>query len=100
MILEMAILDVKAGKESEFELAFNQAQEIIAGMDGYVSHQLQKCVEKRSRYLLLVKWKSLKHHIEGFRGSSQYQEWRKILHHFYEPFPVVEHYAVVFDSDA
>ncbi|MHB8436019.1 MAG: antibiotic biosynthesis monooxygenase, partial [Acidimicrobiales bacterium] len=24
-----------------------------------------------------------------------YEEWRRLLHHFYEPFPVVEHYEQV-----
>jgi len=32
----------------------------------------------------------LEDHTEGFRGSRQYQEWRRLLHSFFEPFPVVE----------
>ena len=59
MILEIAILDVKAGREKEFEAAFGEAQKIISSMDGYISHQLQKCIEKGSRYILLVNWQTL-----------------------------------------
>jgi hypothetical protein len=33
--------------------------------------------------------------MDGFRNSSQYQRWRELLHHFYEPFPTVQHYAAV-----
>lgn len=95
MILEVAILDVKAGREREFEAAFDQAQSIIASMKGYISHQLQKCVEKKSRYILLVKWETLEDHTAGFRQSEAYQAWRQLLHHFYEPFPNVEHYEFV-----
>ena len=34
-------------------------------------------------------------HTIGFRQSQQYQEWKQLLHHFYEPFPTVEHYELV-----
>ena len=96
MILEVAVLDVKPGQEAEFEAAFGKAQQIIASMPGYVSHQLQRCLESTSRYLLLVNWETLEHHTVGFRGSEQYQQWRKLLHHFYDPFPKVEHYSAIF----
>ncbi len=95
MILEVAILDVKSGMEHEFETAFAQAESIIEPMNGYISHQLQKCVEKESRYLLLVNWETLEDHTVGFRKSPEYQQWKKLLHHFYEPFPVVEHYESI-----
>ncbi|MDH5360432.1 MAG: antibiotic biosynthesis monooxygenase [Gammaproteobacteria bacterium] len=95
MILEVAKLDVKAGKETEFEQAFAIAQAIIESMPGYISHQLQRCMEAPQRYLLLVNWQTLEDHTIGFRDSAQYQQWRKLLHHFYEPFPVVEHYEMV-----
>ena len=96
MVLEVAILDVKAGETEAFEAAFAQAQTIIAGMPGYINHQLQKCLENPHRYILLVNWQTLEDHTQGFRGSPQYQEWKALLHHFYDPFPVVEHYASVF----
>jgi heme-degrading monooxygenase HmoA len=95
MILEVAVLDVKPDREMEFEQAFAQAEGILLGMKGYLSHQLQRCLEKANRYILLVNWESLEAHTQGFRGSAQYQEWRALLHHFYDPFPEVEHYALV-----
>ena len=96
MILEAAILDVIVGKEKEFEAVFAKASPIIASMDGYISHQLQHCIEAPSRFLLLVQWETLEAHTVGFRGSPEYQEWRKLLHHFYDPFPVVQHYELSF----
>lgn len=98
MILEVAILDVKSGQQAEFETAFAQAQAIIAGMTGYQSHELQKCLEVDGRYLLLVRWETLEDHTVGFRGSAEYQEWKMLLHHFYDPFPTVEHYRPIFSS--
>jgi len=95
MILEVAVLPVLPSRGSEFEQAFRRASSIIASMPGYVSHELQRCVEKPDQYLLLVKWRQLEDHTVGFRGSVQYQAWKRLLHHFYDPFPTVEHYSPV-----
>ena len=93
MILEVAVLNVKPGREQNFEDSFESAKTIIMSMQGYVSHQLKKCIESHCRYILLVNWETLEDHTVGFRESEQYQQWRSKLHHFYDPFPVVEHYA-------
>lgn len=96
MILEVAVLNVKIGQEAEFEMAFDEAQEIISSMPGYINHQLQRGIETKNRYILLVNWETLEAHTEGFRKSPEYQLWKKLLHHFYEPFPTVEHFNLVF----
>lgn len=95
MILEVAVLNVRPGEEPAFEAAFEQARPIIAAANGYLSHRLQRCVETRNRYILLVDWETLEDHTVGFRGSAAYQEWKRLLHRFYDPFPTVEHYAPV-----
>ena len=95
MILEVAILNVIPGREAQFEDAFRQAQDIISTMSGYRSHELRRCVEAANRYILLVNWDTLEDHTMGFRGSPGYLKWKQLLHHFYDPFPVVEHYTVV-----
>jgi len=94
-ILEVAILDVVEAKEFEFEKAFSKAQKIISGMQGYISHRLERCLEKQNRYILLVEWQTLEDHTVGFRESAEYQEWQKLLHHYYSPFPRVEHYQSI-----
>jgi heme-degrading monooxygenase HmoA len=93
MILEVAILDVIPGRELDFERSFSEAQRIISSMPGYSSHELKRSIEKPTRYILLVNWESLEDHTVGFRSSPQYQEWKALLHHYYDPFPEVEHYA-------
>ncbi|MEQ8858197.1 MAG: antibiotic biosynthesis monooxygenase [Pseudomonadales bacterium] len=95
MILEAAMLSVVPGREAEFEAAFREAQPIIASMRGYLDHRLERCLERPSRYLLLVSWERLEDHTEGFRRSPEYQRWKSLLHHFYEPFPEVEHFRRV-----
>ena len=95
MITEHAVLEVKPGLESDFEAAFAEAKTIIASMPGFESLEVHRCIERPNCYLLLVEWATLEDHTDGFRESSEYQEWRRLLHHFYEPFPTVEHYRLV-----
>jgi hypothetical protein len=61
----------------------------------HISHELHRCIEIKGKYLLLVSWNNLEDHTVGFRGSPEYQEWKQLLHHFYEPFPTVEHFVQV-----
>ena len=98
MILEVAFLKVRVGQNIAFEQAFADAQIIISSMHGYISHQLQRCLEAPGKYLLLVQWQRLEDHTVGFRQSAEYQQWRRLLHHFYDPFPTVEHYEALYEG--
>lgn len=95
MILEHALLPVRPGSEEQFEAAFQQARPLIASMPGFRRLSLSRCLEQPSTYLLLVEWETLADHTEGFRSSPEYEQWRQLLHHFYDPFPEVEHFAPV-----
>ncbi len=95
MVLEHAILDMTPDRAADFEAAFARAKELIASSDGFRSLRLERCIETAGRYLLLVEWETLHAHTEGFRGSPAFEEWRTLLHHFYEPRPVVEHFEIV-----
>jgi heme-degrading monooxygenase HmoA len=98
MILEVAILNVKIGQEKQFELDFTTAGQFISSIKGYVSHSLRKCLEQENKYILLVDWENLEDHTIGFRQSPQYIEWKKLLHHYYDPFPIVEHYETIVEN--
>ena len=97
MILELAILDVRPGERAAFEIAFAEAKAIISAMPGFDHLELQRGIEDPNRYVLLVGWDRLEDHTEGFRGSAEYERWRALLHHFYDPSPTVEHYEPVFE---
>jgi len=99
-ILEVAILQVSNGRGGDFEVAFKVASKIISASPGYLSHELKRCLEVKDKYILLVRWRSLEDHTLGFRGSIAFQEWKKMLHHFYDPFPTVEHYAEILTHSA
>jgi heme-degrading monooxygenase HmoA len=95
MILEAALLNVIAGQETQFEKDFAIAGQYISAIKGYIKHSLSKCIEQPNQYLLLVKWETMEDHTVGFRQSAQYLEWKKLLHHYYDPFPTVQHYEAV-----
>jgi heme-degrading monooxygenase HmoA len=95
MIMEVAILTIRAGQTDQFETAFNQAAPLIASIPGYRSHELHRCLEDPQRYILLAHWETLEAHTINFRQSPQYQEWKQLLHHFYDPFPTVEHFESI-----
>lgn len=95
MILEHAVLDVIPGQERVFEAAFAEARPLIASSPGFVSVDLDRCVERANRYLLRVHWRSVEDHTVGFRRSPAFEEWRRLLHHFYQPLPTVEHFEPV-----
>ncbi|HEV2361994.1 MAG TPA: antibiotic biosynthesis monooxygenase [Acidimicrobiales bacterium] len=95
MILEHAVLDMPAERATDFEAAFATAKALIAASPGFLNLRLERCLETPGRYLLLVEWETLEAHTEGFRGSPAFEEWRALLHHFYEPRPVVEHFEQV-----
>jgi len=92
MITEIAILNIRNEERDAFEKSFSVAKNIIASMKGYIEHELLKCIEEENKYLLIVRWKKIEDHIEGFRKNEEYNKWKKLLHHYYNPFPLVEHY--------
>lgn len=98
MILEAVTLNVKPGTEIEFEAAFSQASAFISTIEGYLSHELHRCMETPGKYLLLVRWTTLEAHTITFRQSPEFQQWKQLLHHFYSPFPVVEHFEEVLST--
>lgn len=93
MITEVAFLYIVAGKENQFKRDFSIAAQIIISMNGYIEHELLKCMEQDNKYLLIVRWSKLEDHTVGFRKSKEYEEWKRLLHHYYDPFPIVEHYS-------
>lgn len=96
MILEKAVLHVKPELQHSFEVSFKEASQYIASIKGYINHELHSCIESKNQYLLLVQWATLEDHTIGFRQSDAYLEWKRLLHHYYHPFPVVEHYKQEF----
>ena len=92
MVLEAVTLHIRPGQSGDFESAFKQAEPIIASMPGCISHELQRCLEVADQYLLLVRWRTIEDYTVGFRNHPDFAEWKRLLHHFYDPPPIIQHY--------
>ncbi|ENW05924.1 antibiotic biosynthesis monooxygenase family protein [Acinetobacter beijerinckii] len=92
MIIEHVHLNIKPNRNHAFEEAFQKAKSIIYPMAGLNSVQLIKNVQDDHRYILMIFWDCIEDHTEGFRKSEAYQEWKALLHPFYDPMPKVEYY--------
>jgi heme-degrading monooxygenase HmoA len=93
VILEHAILDVDPAETPDYEAALKEALPLIRETPGFVRLDIRPCLEKPGRHLLLVEWRELEDHTVGFRSSDRYQAWKNLLHRFYTPFPLVEHFG-------
>jgi quinol monooxygenase YgiN len=91
MVLEIAQIDVKPGMENEFEAGVKAAAPIFKRAKGCHGMELQRSIEKPSRYRLFVQWQTLENHTVDFRGSPDFQEWRKLVGHCFAAPPEVEH---------
>ena len=95
MITEIAQIDVKPGMESEFESGVKNAAPVFKRAKGCHGMELQRSIEKPSRYRLFVKWDTVEDHTVHFRGSPDFQEWRKHVGHCFASPPEVEHVSAV-----
>lgn len=93
MVLERAAITVRDGTEADFEAAFVEARGLLAGAEGCESVKLLRGVESPTSYLLLVEWRRLEDHMEGFRNSPEFGQWRDLVGPFFATAPDVEHFA-------
>ena len=98
MILEIATLYVNTSRQKKFEEDFKIARQYISSIKGFIGLTLQKSIEQNNKYILLVEWEKIEDHLVGFRKSEIYNNWKEMLHHYYDPFPVVEHYKMVLEE--
>jgi quinol monooxygenase YgiN len=95
MIIEIAQIDVKPGTEAEFEKGVKQAVPLFRRAKGCRSMELRRSMEKPARYRLFIGWDTVENHTNDFRGSADFQEWRKLVAHCFASPPDVEHVSEV-----
>jgi heme-degrading monooxygenase HmoA len=61
-------------------------------MPGYLDHDLHRGVEDGGEHRLLVHWRSVEDHMQGFRGSPRFAYWRALLQPFFAAPPSAAHY--------
>ena len=95
MIFEIAALRIKPGTQSAFEAAVVEAVPLFRRAKGCLSMRLEHSIEQAEGYRLVVGWETLDDHIVDFRGSADFQEWRRLVGGYFVAPPEVEHMNTV-----
>ena len=95
MVLEVALIDVQPGQEDAFAKAYATARPLLATTPGCRSVRMTRGIESPSRFVLLVEWDSVQAHIENFRDSERFGQWRGHIGPYFASPPVVEHFEDV-----
>jgi len=98
MVLEIAQIEVKEGMHEEFEANVAKAGPLFAAARGCRGMQLQRSLEFPQRYRLFVKWDTVENHNVDFRGSADFQAWRRLVGHCFASAPMVEHTTQVWSG--
>jgi heme-degrading monooxygenase HmoA len=98
MVLESAELLIKPGMEDEFEAGVRAAAPLFRRARGCAGMQLQRGIENPRAYRLLVRWETVEDHNVHFRGSEDFQEWRRLVGHCFDGAPSVSHLDAVFEG--
>lgn len=95
MVREVALIDVTPGHEADFSRAYRRVRHLLSGTPGCRSVRMTRGVESPARFVLLVEWDSVAAHLENFRDSDRFQNWRAAIGQYFAVPPVVEHFTDV-----
>jgi heme-degrading monooxygenase HmoA len=95
MVIEVGLIDVQAGREDDFAAAYVKAHSILATTPGCRSVRMTRGIETPSRFVLIVEWDSVDAHLDNFRASDRFTEWRALIGPYFDGAPRVEHFVDV-----
>jgi heme-degrading monooxygenase HmoA len=93
MVLEVALIDVSAGREAEFAAAYRQVRSVLSTTEGCRSVRMTQGIESPTRFVLLVEWDSVEAHEQNFRATDRFGQWRGAIGPFFANPPRVEHFT-------
>ena len=92
--METAFMDIIPGQESEFEAAMDQAKSVVAQAAGFNVIHIHRGIERPSTYMVAIGWDSVADHMDGFRTSELFTQWRALIGPFFASPPQVEHWQL------
>lgn len=99
MILEIAQFQIKTGREADFEAVCAKAAPLFQRAKGCVGMEVQRSMENKGKFVLLVWWETVDNHMKDFRGSEDFQEWRRLIGDLLDGTPQMEHCELVLRGD-
>jgi quinol monooxygenase YgiN len=98
MIYELAEIDVTPGHEEAFVAAVGEAAPLFRASPGCHKFTLTRSLEHPGRFRLLVEWATVADHMEGFRNSDAFLEWRRLVGPHFTSAPRVEHLEIKLEA--
>jgi quinol monooxygenase YgiN len=92
MVTEIAIFIAIPGKEEALGHGIIHGLEAIRQHPECISANVTSCIEQKGRYMLSVVWTSLEAHVNDFRSSPLFRQWRSHIEGLFEGTPEVFHY--------
>jgi quinol monooxygenase YgiN len=98
MVIERVELSIIAGREADFEATMEHGGALLAAAPGCTSVTLARGVERPSRYLLMLKWRSIDDHT-AFSATEGFLKFRELAGPFFAERPAMEHFRPVIGPD-
>jgi quinol monooxygenase YgiN len=95
MINEIAIITIDTANAAAFEAAVAKAAPLFKAAPGCHGMALERGIESPETYRLLVTWESVTHHVELFRNSEAFGQWRSLVGHYFVGPVVMDHSEIV-----
>lgn len=94
-ITEYADFVVRAEDQPAFLAAVGEAVALFRQAEGCRAMRLTRLVERPDTFRLVVRWRDLEAHTQGFQKSEGFQKWRALVGGYFAATPVVEHAETV-----
>ena len=94
MILERAEFPVKEGQEEAFsEMMKQRGCAILSSADGCHSLQIGRGVESPSKFILLLEWETVEHHV-ALTKTAAFDEFKQLAGPFFAGPSNMEHFEI------
>ncbi len=90
-VIELAEFHVDPGQVDRFLVVVGSVLHLIKDSVGCRDAQIYKVRERDGSVVLLVHWDSIASHLDGFRVSDSYGEWRAAISPYFVDDPSVVH---------
>ena len=91
MVHEIARITIDPARAADFEAAIAKAEPLFRADKGCTGFALQRVVEEPGTYHLVVGWVSVAAHMDDFRATPAFQQWRALAGPFFVTPPTVVH---------
>jgi hemoglobin len=75
--------------------AYEQAAEPLLQSPHCLSYEVSRCAEEPVVVIVRIEWDSAEGHLQGFRGSAEFQRFFVLVKPFFQQIEEMRHYDVV-----